>query len=57
MGGMAEILPEMLKFANVGLVAGRKHYENMVELKRYEEWEKAKPKSGFLDGSLTRRDV
>lgn len=42
-----EILPEMLKFANVGLVAGRKHYEDMVELKRYEEWDKAKLKSGF----------
>ncbi len=44
---MKEILPEMLKFANVGLVAGRKHYENMVELKRYEEWDKAKLKSNF----------
>ncbi len=42
-----EILPEMLKFTNVGLVAGRKHYENMVDLKRYEEWDKAKLKSGF----------
>ncbi len=44
---MREILPEMLKFANVGLVAGRKHYEGMVELKRYEEWDKAKLKSNF----------
>ncbi len=44
---MKEILPEMLKFANVGLVAGRKHYENMVELKRYEEWDRAKLKSNF----------
>jgi len=44
---MTEILPEMLKFTNVGLVAGRKHYENMVDLKRYEEWDKAKLKSGF----------
>lgn len=44
---MTEILPEMLKWTNVGLVAGRKHYENMVDLKRYEEWDKAKLKSGF----------
>jgi len=41
------ILPEMLKFASVGLVAGRKHYEMMVELKKYEEWDKAKLKSNF----------
>ncbi len=44
---MKEILPEILKFASVGLVAGRKHYENMVPLKRYEEWDKAKLKSNF----------
>ena len=44
---MTEILPEILKFASVGLVAGRKHYENMVELKRYEEWDKAKLQSNF----------
>ncbi len=44
---MVTILPEILKFASVGLVAGRKHYENMVELKRYEEWDKAKLKSNF----------
>ena len=37
----------MLKFAEVGLVAGRKHYEEMTELKKYEEWEDAKLKSGF----------
>lgn len=42
-----EILPEMLKFAEVGLVAGRKHYEEMTELKKYEDWEDAKLKSGF----------
>ena len=42
-----EILPEILKFAEVGLVAGRKHYEEMTELKKYEEWEDAKLKSGF----------
>ncbi len=44
---MVTILPEILKFASVALVAGRKHYENMVELKRYEEWDKAKLKSNF----------
>lgn len=42
-----EILPEMLKFTSVGLVAGRQHYEDMVELKKYEEWDKAKLKSNF----------
>ena len=44
---VAEILPEMLKFTSVGLVAGRKHYEQMVDLKRYEEWENARLKSNF----------
>lgn len=42
-----EILPEMLKFSSVGLVAGRKHYEDMVDLKKYEEWDKAKLQSNF----------
>lgn len=42
-----EILPELLKTASVGLVAGRKHYENMVDLKKYEEWDKAKLRSNF----------
>lgn len=42
-----EVLPEMLKFTSVGLVAGRKHYEDMVDLKKYEEWDKAKLKSNF----------
>ncbi len=37
----------MLKFTSVGLVAGRQHYEDMVELKKYEEWDKAKLKSNF----------
>lgn len=41
------ILPELLKFTSVGLVAGRKHYEAMVDLKRYEEWDKAKLQSNF----------
>jgi len=42
-----EILPELLKVSSVGLVAGRKHYENMVDLKKYEEWDKAKLQSNF----------
>ena len=41
------ILPELLKVASVGLVAGRKHYEDMVDLKRYENWEKASLESNF----------
>ena len=41
------ILPELLKFTSVGLVAGRKHYENMIDLKDYENWEKATLDSNF----------
>lgn len=41
------ILPELLKFTSVGLVAGRKHYENMVDLKKYENWHKASLDSDF----------
>ena len=44
---MREILPEMLKFTSVGLVAGRKHFEEMLDLKKYEEWDKAKLTSDF----------
>ncbi len=44
---MNQILPEMLKFTSVGLVAGRKYYEEVVDLKRYEEWDKAKLQSNF----------
>lgn len=42
-----EILPELLKFTSVGLVAGRKNYEDMVDLKKYEQWDKAKLQSNF----------
>ena len=42
-----QILPELLKFTSVGLVAGRKHYESMVDLKKYENWEKASLESNF----------
>ncbi len=41
------ILPELLKFASIALVAGRKHYEDMVDLKRYENWENASLESNF----------
>lgn len=41
------ILPELLKFTSVALVAGRKHYENMIDLKRYENWDKANLESNF----------
>lgn len=44
---VSEILEKMLEFASVGLVAGRKHYEQMVELKKFEVWEEAKLKSQF----------
>lgn len=42
-----KILPDLLKIASVGLVAGRKHYEDMLDLKRYESWDKASLESDF----------
>lgn len=42
-----KILPELLKVASVGLVAGRKHYEQMVELKKFEVWKEAELTSNF----------
>ncbi len=41
------ILPELLKFTSVALVAGRKHYENMIDLKKYENWDNASLESDF----------
>ena len=41
------ILPELLKFTSVGLIAGRKHYEDMIDLKQYENWDKASLESNF----------
>ena len=41
------ILPELLKFTSVALVAGRKHYEDMVDLKKYENWDHASLESDF----------
>ena len=35
------ILPELLKFTSVALVAGHKHYEDMLDLKKYENWDHA----------------
>ena len=42
-----QILPELLKTVSVGLVAGRKHYEDMVDLKQYENWDHASLESNF----------
>ena len=42
-----KILPDLLKITSVGLIAGRKHYENMIDLKRYESWDKASLESNF----------
>ena len=42
-----EILPELLKVTSVALVAGRKHYEDVVDLKKYENWEHAELSSNF----------
>lgn len=41
------ILPELLKFTSVGLVAGRKHYEDMIDLKKFENWDHASLESNF----------
>ena len=41
------ILPELLKFTSVALIAGRKHYEDMIDLKKYENWENASLESDF----------
>ncbi|MBQ3433168.1 glycosyltransferase [Candidatus Saccharibacteria bacterium] len=41
------ILPELLKTTSVGLIAGRKHYEDMVDLKQYENWDHASLESNF----------
>ena len=41
------ILPELLKFTSVALVAGHKHYENMLDLKKYENWDNASLESNF----------
>lgn len=41
------ILPELLKITSVALVAGRKHYENMLDLKKYENWDHASLESNF----------
>jgi len=42
-----EILPEMLKKSSVLLVAGRERYPEMLDLKKYEEWEKGVLCSNF----------
>ena len=42
-----EILPQLIKFTNVLLVAGRERYPEMLDLKEYEVWEEGKLKSEF----------
>ena len=43
-----KILDDLLKEASVGLVAGRKHYEDMTDIKKkYEIWEEAKLMTNF----------
>ena len=42
-----EILPELLKKTSVGLVAGRKHFEEFTDLKEYEKWDNGKLVSNF----------
>ncbi len=41
------ILPELLRSTSVALVAGHKHYENMLDLKKYENWDHASLESNF----------
>ena len=41
------ILPDLLKFTSVALIAGRRHYESMLDLKRYETWDRTHLESDF----------
>ena len=43
----SKILEELLEEASVGLIAGRKYYDKMLELKEFEKWDKAKLDSDF----------
>ena len=42
-----EILPELLKFTSVMLVAGRERYPEMMDLKDYEKWDDGKLTTNF----------
>lgn len=42
------ILPDLLKFTGVILVAGRERYPEMLDLKEYEKWEEGSLVSNFL---------
>lgn len=44
---LGAILPKLLKFTNVLLVAGRERYKEMLDLKQYEKWEEGELVSGF----------
>ena len=41
------ILEKLLEKASVGLIAGRKYYDTMLELKDFEKWNRAKLDSDF----------
>ena len=42
-----EVLPSLLKFTSVMLVAGRERYPEMIDLKEFEKWENGKLASNF----------
>ncbi|MBP5634353.1 UDP-N-acetylglucosamine--N-acetylmuramyl-(pentapeptide) pyrophosphoryl-undecaprenol N-acetylglucosamine transferase [Candidatus Saccharibacteria bacterium] len=42
-----DILPQLLKFTSVMLVAGRERYPEMMDLKEYEVWEDGELKTNF----------
>lgn len=44
---LREILPQMLKFTSVLLIAGRERYPEMLDLKDYESWEEGELKTNF----------
>lgn len=44
---IGQILPKLLEKTSVGLVAGRRYYDEMLDLKRFEKWENAKLISDF----------
>lgn len=42
-----EILPQLLKFTSVILIAGRERYKEMLDLKEFERWEDGKLQTNF----------
>mgnify|MGYP000843708959 FL=1 len=43
----SQILAKLLEEASVGLIAGRKYYDEMLDLKEFEKWNRAKLDSDF----------